>query len=129
MPQKMLRPCFKQGCPNLTREKYCAVHACLEAEEKARRASFYNKYKRDAEAQAFYQSAAWQALRDRKIRQTPFCEICYAEGRMTPAVIVDHRVEIKDGGAKLDIANLTSVCRACHNKKTAAERDKRNNKF
>jgi 5-methylcytosine-specific restriction protein A len=122
----MLHPCFKQGCPNLTREKYCAAHAHLAESDKRATREFYNKRKRDKDAQKFYQSAEWQTLRDLKIRQTPFCERCYAEGRMTPAEIVDHEVEIKDGGARLDMANLTSLCRGCHNKKTAAERTKRN---
>jgi 5-methylcytosine-specific restriction protein A len=127
MPQKMLRPCYKQGCPNLTREKYCEQHAYLGERERADSQKRYNRFSRDKDAQKFYQSAAWQNIRALKISRTPYCEQCYAEGRMIFAEIVDHKVEIADGGAKLDIANLTSLCRACHNRKTAAERGKRYN--
>jgi hypothetical protein len=34
----------------------------------------------------------------------------------------DHVVPIQRGGALLDESNLQSLCRACHNRKTAMER-------
>ena len=129
MPQKMLKPCFKQGCPNLTREKYCAKHAHLEEADRRATQAFYNKTARDPEAQRLYESPEWRRLRAIYFKRNPLCEVCYAEGRITPAVICDHKVEIKDGGAKLDIENVTAMCRACHNKKTASERAKRNDKI
>ncbi|MDR3318529.1 MAG: HNH endonuclease [Clostridiales bacterium] len=128
MPQKMLRPCYKQGCPNLTREKYCAAHAHLEEAEKRERAERYNKTARNADSQRLYESPEWRKLRAVYLKRNPLCERCYAEGRITPAVICDHKVEIKDGGAKLDMENITALCRGCHNKKTAAEKQKRNNR-
>jgi len=129
MPLKMLHPCHKQGCPNLTREKYCEAYAHLAEAEARERNNRYNAHARDPEAQAFYESPAWRALRKRKLAAMPLCEICYAEGRMTAAVIVDHIVEIKDGGQPLAMENLQSVCKACHNKKTAQERAKRKGGF
>ena len=36
--------------------------------------------------------------------------------------IVDHRVELKDGGAPLDRANVWVLCGSCHTRKTLAER-------
>jgi 5-methylcytosine-specific restriction protein A len=111
----------------LTREKYCAVHAHLEEKEKRERQARYNRETRDAEAQRLYESPEWRRLRALYIKRNPLCERCFADGRrITPAAIVDHRVEIKDGGGRLDPENLTSLCRACHNKKTALERAKRN---
>lgn len=41
-------------------------------------------------------------------------------------MFVDHIIEIKDGGAKLDPANVWTLCGSCHVKKTNRERDKRN---
>ncbi|XPS83916.1 HNH endonuclease domain protein [Desulfosarcina variabilis str. Montpellier] len=35
--------------------------------------------------------------------------------------IVDHIVELKDGGAPLSEDNVQSLCRSCHQRKTARE--------
>jgi len=51
--------------------------------------------------------------------------MCQAEGRTVVAVIVDHVVEIKDGGASFSEDNAQSLCHACHNRKTAKEKEKR----
>ncbi len=127
MPQSMWKQCKVPGCPGLTRQgKYCEKHKHLEERDKRERNLYYNQNARTAESQAFYESPAWRNLRRQKLRQMPLCEICYAEGRIEKAVMVDHKIEIKDGGAALDIENLTSICHACHNKKTARERAKRN---
>lgn len=42
------------------------------------------------------------------------------------AVVVDHVVPIKDGGARFDWVNLQSLCVSCHNRKTATETARRN---
>ena len=126
MPKGMLKQCRVPGCPGLTREKYCEKHAHLEEQKKRERHEYYNKNIRNSEAQKLYESPQWRALRELHIKRYPLCEMCFAKGRITPAVIVDHKVEIKDGGAPLDSENLQSVCHSCHNKKTAAERVKRN---
>lgn len=39
-----------------------------------------------------------------------------------PATEVDHILEIQDGGPEFDLANLRSLCHACHATKTAARR-------
>ena len=70
-------------------------------------------------ADQFYLSPEWRALigrikRDRGSR----CERCGSGHR----VIGDHKVEIKDGGARLDAQNVQLLCQACHNSKTAAAR-------
>jgi 5-methylcytosine-specific restriction protein A len=43
--------------------------------------------------------------------------MCLKEGRASMAEIADHIKPIKEGGARLDINNLQSLCRSCHNKK------------
>jgi 5-methylcytosine-specific restriction endonuclease McrA len=42
-----------------------------------------------------------------------------------PAKIVDHIKEIKDGGDRLSLENLQSMCIPCHNIKTAKEKQHR----
>jgi len=76
-------------------------------------------------AEPFYSSAEWIALRDRVRReaggrcQVPGCD------RIERGMIVDHIVELKDGGAPLDRSNARLMCRSHHNQKTAVERAKR----
>ncbi|BBO85906.1 hypothetical protein DSCO28_64720 [Desulfosarcina ovata subsp. sediminis] len=52
------------------------------------------------------------------LRDHPLCEMCQANGRATVATLVDHIVEIEDGGAELDMDNLMSLCTRCHASKT-----------
>jgi len=122
----MWKQCKVSGCAGLTKGKYCDKHAHLEERDKRARQAHYNKTARDTEAQSLYESPEWRTLRALHIKRNPLCEKCFERGRITPAVIVDHKVEIKDGGGRLDADNLQSLCRACHNKKTAQERAKRN---
>ena len=76
-------------------------------------------------ANSFYSSREWIELRDRVRReaggrcQAPGC------GRIEPPMYVDHRVELKDGGAPLDRRNVWLLCGSCHSRKTAAERARR----
>ncbi|MGX7926472.1 hypothetical protein ACWPMX_07850 [Tsuneonella sp. HG094] len=69
-------------------------------------------------ADPFYLSAEWKALRAAKRGQGPaFCRVCGCGGRL----ILDHRVERKDGGADLpSLDQLDWYCTAHHNAKTAA---------
>src|SRR5512139_3840746 len=74
---------------------------------------------------SFYSSRVWMQLRDRVRReaggrcQSPGC------GRAEDRMYVDHRVELKDGGAPLDRKNVWLLCGSCHSLKTAAERTRR----
>lgn len=75
------------------------------------------------QADPFYSSPEWTALRARLIRERgPVCETCGNEGAR---LVVDHVVELKDGGAALDPTNLRLCCWSCHGRKTSAERAKR----
>lgn len=69
-------------------------------------------------ADAFYMSPAWRRFRDWYIKQHPLCQHCQADGFSVPSVIVDHVVELKDGGAPYDEGNAQALCRSCHNRKT-----------
>jgi 5-methylcytosine-specific restriction enzyme A len=70
-----------------------------------------------------YSTAAWQRLRRLKLREHPLCEACLAQGRIEPASAVDHRVPVSAGGYAFPaLADLASLCAACHNAKSNAER-------
>ncbi|MEL6707622.1 MAG: HNH endonuclease signature motif containing protein [Pseudomonadota bacterium] len=70
-------------------------------------------------ADRFYTSKEWRSLVARLKRERgAFCERCGAGGKGV-RLIGDHKREIKDGGAKLDPANIEIMCSACHSVKTA----------
>lgn len=70
----------------------------------------------------FYRSREWRALAaDIKAKRGRFCERCGSGHR----VIADHIHEMKDGGARLDPANIELLCQPCHNRKTAMAKARR----
>lgn len=67
-------------------------------------------------ADAFYRSPEWLAVRRAvEARDGKFCRCC---GKAGVRLFADHIVEIKDGGAKLDPANVQLLCGGCHGRKT-----------
>ena len=74
-------------------------------------------------ADPFYSSPQWIALRDRVRREAG--GRCQVPGCTRRGAVVDHIVELKDGGAPLDRKNIWLTCHADHNRKTTAERAKR----
>lgn len=76
-------------------------------------------------ADSFYNTYAWKKVRSIKRKLNPMCEHCERYGVAKDAELVDHIVEIEDGGAPLDMDNLQSLCHQCHNIKTAEEKRKR----
>jgi 5-methylcytosine-specific restriction endonuclease McrA len=50
------------------------------------------------------------------------CEGC---GRTNTRLFADHVVELRDGGAPLEFTNGRALCGACHTRKTARERGRR----
>ena len=110
MPYKPKQPCNYPGCAELSDGRYCEVHRRQVNAE-------YNRYTRDEDSKRFYASAAWRRLSRMQLMREPLCVVCYGAGRITPAEIADHIMPIRDGGARLDLSNLQSLCRGCHNKK------------
>ena len=58
----------------------------------------------------------------------PICKWCEEEGRVTEGKIVDHIIEIKDGGDTLSFDNLQTLCLPHHNQKTVWAKMKRSGK-
>lgn len=57
---------------------------------------------------------AWMRCRNMFITMHPLCSICLENSKYTPATVVHHIIPISEGGKRLDPANLTSLCRECH---------------
>lgn len=117
MPYKPRRPCANAGCSKLAEsgEQYCAEH-------KKHMARHYNQYQRDPEINKRYDKA-WKRIRDRYIKDHPLCEECMKDGRLTPAEIVHHKVELSEGGTH-NRDNLCSLCKHHHSSLHLAKRNR-----
>lgn len=63
----------------------------------------------------------WRRIRARILRRdNGLCQPCWRAGRVTPAVEVDHVVNVADGGSDAD-DNLEAICGPCHKVKTQQE--------
>ena len=112
MALKPLRPCRHPGCSALTREGYCPKH---KPQKTPRRAS--------AEYHGWYSLPIWtDGLRPAQLLREPFCRACAARGVRTRATVVDH-IEPHQGDWSrfIDRGNLQSLCKTCHDRKTAKE--------
>lgn len=107
MPYKPRRPCAYSNCSKYAEggEQYCTEH-------KKHMDRHYNQYQRDPECNKRYDKA-WKRIRDRYIKDHPLCEECLRDGRLTPAEIVHHKVELSAGGTH-DRENLCSLCKHHH---------------
>ena len=107
MPRRPKQPCAYPGCPKLSDGRYCEEHRKLVAKN-------YEKYTRAPEIKKKYGSR-WRRIRDRYVKQHPFCERCLEEGRITPVAEVHHILPVARGGTH-EKSNLMSLCQSCHNK-------------
>lgn len=112
----------------MIRKRICPIHGQYNIAEnesgcptcKKHSTKKYDKDYRNQENDKFYHSREWKRVRGLQLYKHPLCSVC-----SHPATIVDHIVEIKDGGAKLSLSNLQSLCISCHNTKTADQKQHR----
>ena len=111
MPRKPLKPCKHPKCPNLTEGYYCDEHKDEMGYKQEQ-----SKYKK------LYNSSRWQDLRRYRLNTQPLCVECLKKDRIFPATVVDH-IKPHKGNEKLfyDFNNLQSLCKSCHDRKTAKE--------
>jgi len=66
----------------------------------------------------------WRKARDLWLAQNPLCVECEKRGNYTPATLVDHITPVQSAFDPLfyDCQNFQSLCRACHQQKTFADR-------
>ena len=111
-----MKRCNETGCKELIErgQTYCEKH---QGAVNKRYNDHRSKY--DKEYIAFYKSAAWQKKRKQALRRDGWiCKDCEQEGIITVAEEVHHIIETKDDWSKrLDIDNVVSLCKSCHNKR------------
>lgn len=110
MPTKAPTACRRPGCRGLVRDGVCSVCGDL------RRITAAEHDERRGSARERGYDYRWERLRRMHLAGEPLCRMC---GR--PADLVDHIVPIRDGGERLDERNLQSLCRSCHDTKTAED--------
>ena len=114
MPYAPKKPCLHPGCPALIDSgSRCEEHR-KEYQQRLDR-SRGNSHQRGYDAD-------WRRLREAALKRDNYlCQKCLAQGRMTPANIVDHRIRFHgtDDPRRLDLDNLESMCKSCHSTKTA----------
>ena len=115
MPTRAPSACRRPGCPGLVRNGVCSRCGPLR-----KMADVAHDERRGTAAERGY-DARWVKLRLFHLQGAPLCRRCAAQGRVTAADLVDHIVPIADGGAVLDEENLQSLCRRCHDAKTAED--------
>lgn len=92
-----------------------------------------SKEERRKERQAVYNTPRWKQLRNLKIQESPLCEDCLKEGRVTPAEEVHHIKSFCVRGISeeekyrraYDYNNLVALCKDCHHKRHGTYNDMR----
>ena len=106
---------------------FCQAHQAEQRERDARRrererlhmTEAFAKHKSQHPEQAkVWTSARWKVLRREQLAREPMCKMC---GRLATSVdhIIPHR---GDPDFAYNADNLQSLCHACHNAKTRADR-------
>lgn len=102
MPFKPHGPCSYPGCPNLSiAHGRCSQHP---------RPVIRDPRPNAAQRGYGYQ---WQLIRDKHLKQHPYCAVCGLPGNN-----VDHILSKARGGTD-DPANLQTLCQSHHSQKTA----------
>lgn len=77
----------------------------------------YDRTRRNKESKSFYHSRAWIGVRDIKLCDHPYCELCLLSGKHAPAMVVHHIKEITmHPELALDMDNMQSLCKPCHSR-------------
>jgi 5-methylcytosine-specific restriction endonuclease McrA len=115
--------------PTLPKHKAKPWVAVRDKRWRPRRDAFNNPISRsDPQYVRFYASKRWRSLRNYYISMNPLCEECERNGFITPGQDVDHIKPMRLGGAMTSLDNLQTLCKSCHNRKTARESRKNINK-
>lgn len=112
MPRNAPKPCCKPGCGKLTHSgAYCEGHASYQRKRSDER--------RGSSSKRGY-NYQWQRVRLQHLRNEPLCRYCLAKGLVVEATVVDHIVPHKgDHDLFMDPDNHQSLCKSCHDVKTA----------
>ncbi|CAK1244796.1 5-methylcytosine-specific restriction endonuclease McrA (McrA) [Fructobacillus evanidus] len=128
-----VKRCRANGCHAMVAfdSRYCKRHQDLAMDEPkpVRNTYHYNHHTRNRNGQKidqykFYRTRQWVQLRQSTLdAQHYLCQYCLADGIVTTAKTIDHRIPIEfDSNLRADINNLDVICSSCHTKKTNWER-------
>ena len=114
MPDRMMKRCGCRGCPNTTRDRYCAEHAPWAAK--------YYDQRRGSTTERGY-DGDWKRLAEQRRQiDAELCQSCLALGRLSPSPLVDHIVPIHiRPDWRLELGNTQVLCRDCHTRKTSED--------
>jgi 5-methylcytosine-specific restriction enzyme A len=68
-----------------------------------------------SEHRSWYDTYAWKQRRRRHLLAEPLCRMCLAQGKVTPAVHVDHVDPVRGDFNTFILSPLQSLCFPCHN--------------
>ena len=112
--------CASLGCNNIKSRLngYCIQHGGRDAQ------TYNPKTNKQREAfNAKYNTAQWVTLRQIQLSKYPLCVACHAEGRVTPATVVDHLFPWSHISEEAFYINrFQSLCATHHATKTQLER-------
>lgn len=110
MPSAPLHPCVP-GCPALLPRGVarCPTHARTKEHQRP-----------NYDTRRWYRQARWFTLRARVLSTNPLCVDCQAQGRVTRATEVHHKVKPGDSASLFyNQDNLDGLCSTCHGIRTA----------
>lgn len=120
--------CSAPACKTIVRDGHarCELHRKTQKTH-ANKVRAEQRKEQSREKSFIYNTAAWKRLSIKKRTVDPFCEDCLERSPVVykQADVVDHIVELTDGGKPYTWSNLRSLCHHCHNVKTAKEKKKR----
>ncbi len=119
MPKKL---CNVPYCRELTDSGRCDTHAYVRPVKKVYDHHYH-------QGKHIYSSGRWKRVRAAQLSEFPLCCTCEQFGLVKAADVVDHIIEIKDGGEVWDRSNMQSLCTYHHGVKTVDEKKKRKHKF
>lgn len=112
MPKKF---CAVKGCNKLIHptESYCD-------ECKAKKSKEYDRQRGTSTERGY--GYRWRRYRERFLKENPLCAECLKSNQLTSATVVDHIVPHKGNMVLFwDPKNHQSLCKHCHDVKTAKE--------
>lgn len=118
MPPRRAKPCRHAGCAAVSSDKsgFCDAH---------RQATNWGNHQAGLSRHQRGYGVAWEKLRRVILQRDQYlCQTCLRDGIYTAAYAVDH-IKAKAHGGTDDPVNLESMCRRCHDRKTARERCER----
>lgn len=114
MASAPLKRCSKPGCRVVLR----GASRCEKHQHEWNKQSSKNKA-----GDPFYSGRKWRRLRAAKLMESPLCEECKRQGRVTAANEVHHVVPRLDAPDRAyEWSNLECLCKSCHSRQTARER-------